>query len=131
MRVQPMLLRAIICAAIYAAAAHAATVSPLAAAGYSVLPAPQRVTLKGAEFQFAPTWRLQLDEGVKETSVATEALKEGLAARHGIRLAEKDGPAITLSIRANSVAIESAQDREKDVLANDAYRIELSDKAIH
>lgn len=112
-------------------AARGATASPLAAAGYAVLPAPQRVTLRGAEFVLGATWRLQLDAGVGENSAAVEALSEGLAALHRLHLSTaKEGPAITLSIRARAVELGAAQDREIGVLATEAYRIDLSEQGV-
>lgn len=131
--VQALLLRAFVLTIVCTQAAQAATVSPLVAAGYSVLPAPQRATLKGAEFHIGAAWHLHLEPGVAENHVAVEALNEGLAARHGFHFAAAalpDGPAITLAIRAGSVSIESAQDRDKDTLANEAYRIELSEQGV-
>ena len=42
-----------------------ATVSPLLARGYTVIPEPQKVTLRGSDFEFTPFWQLELGTGVK------------------------------------------------------------------
>jgi len=41
----------------------AATVSPLLARGYTVIPEPQKVTLRGSDFEFTPFWQLELGTG--------------------------------------------------------------------
>ena len=49
--------------------------SPLASAGYAVLPVPQKVTLTGKDFALDSAWRLELAGDVKEKDVAVESLK--------------------------------------------------------
>jgi len=111
-------------------ATYAATLSTLAAAGYSLLPEPQHVTLNGAEFPIDGTWHVKLN-GVASGDVAIESLAEDMATRHGLRLAPgKDGPAIELTITGGSVSIGPAQDKDKGILAAQAYRIELSEHGI-
>jgi hexosaminidase len=106
--------------------AQAATVTPLAAAGYSALPAPQQVALTGADFAIGPAWRIALDAGVAADDVALETLRDGAAQRHGLRLRQDgDGPAITLAIRERAVEIGAAADHDRALLARDAYRLEL------
>src|SRR5690348_2142995 len=61
--------------------------SPLASAGYAVLPVPQKVVLTGKDFALDSEWRLELEGGVKENDVAVESLKEGLATRFDLNLA--------------------------------------------
>src|SRR5947209_6770848 len=87
------------CALVTCCATHftrGATVPPLTAAGYSVLPAPQRVGLRGGEFRIDGTWRVERGDGVAEGEVAVESLEEGLSSRHGIHPAKGEGPAIRL-----------------------------------
>src|SRR5947209_144647 len=55
--------------------------SPLASAGYAVLPVPQKVTLTGKDFALDSEWRLELAGGVREKDVAVESLNEGLATK--------------------------------------------------
>lgn len=105
--------------------AGAATATPLAAAGYSALPAPQQVVLTGADVAIGPAWRIAL-EGVPADDIAPETLREEAALRHGLRLRQDgDGPAITLAIRDGAVEIGAAADRDRTLLARDAYRLEL------
>ena len=98
--------------------------SSLPARGYAVLPAPQEVTLHGGDFPFASGWRLVLRNGVDPDGVAVETLRESLAIRHHVRL-QSDGaaaPIVTLEIRKGAVAIGKALDRDREVLAAQAYR---------
>lgn len=114
-------------------ATHAATASPLAAAGYSVLPTPQRVTLSGSEFSISNAWQLKVAPGVSANDIAIETLNEELATRHGLRLSpvEKEPTkTIELAIQAGSVALGPALDRDRDVLAKEAYRIDLGERGI-
>ncbi|MEJ2007137.1 MAG: hypothetical protein P8Z30_03115, partial [Acidobacteriota bacterium] len=67
-------------------AANAATVSPLLAHGYTVMPEPQKVELKGGDFEFGSGWRLQLGQGVKLDDIAVTSLEDGLKKRDGITL---------------------------------------------
>jgi hexosaminidase len=114
-------------------AAHAATASPLAAAGYAVLPAPQRVTLSGSEFAISDAWRMKVAPGIPATDIAIETLTDELATRHGLRLSPADQEAaktIELAVRADAVDIGPALDRDRDVLAREAYRIDLGEQGI-
>ncbi|MGH9664814.1 MAG: hypothetical protein ACRD9L_10360, partial [Bryobacteraceae bacterium] len=52
------------CFAGLAAASQAATVSPLHARGYAVLPEPQQVRLRAGDFRFGPQWRIEPGDGV-------------------------------------------------------------------
>jgi hexosaminidase len=102
------------------------------AADCSWLPRPQQITLAGPEFRISDNWHLHLDPGVKEDSSAIEALKEGFESRHGLhlRIGADAGPAIVLSIAPGAVEIGAAQDRDRDALAVQAYRITLFEKEI-
>ncbi len=114
-------------------AAHAAIATPLAAAGYAVLPTPQRVTLSGGEFTISDAWRVKVAPGIPATDIAIETLTGELAARHGLRLPPADQEAtktIELVIRADAVPLGPALDRDRDVLAKEAYRIDLSEQNI-
>jgi hexosaminidase len=66
---------------------RAAVPSPLYVRGYTVIPEPQRVELKGADFPFDDGWRLEPVEGVRADDVAMASLKEQLAERYGLNLA--------------------------------------------
>ena len=84
--------RLLVVAAITLAAASwacAETTSPLFGRGYTVIPEPQRVTLRSGDFIFAPNWGLQIDKSVRANDVAVETLREDLASRFnsGLRAA--------------------------------------------
>lgn len=127
-----MLVRLLAFAGVCAVAAHTAA-SPLSDVGYSALPVPQHVVLKGREFHIGPNWRLQLDPGIPTNDVSVETLKEDLIGRHNLNLspAAAGGPAIRLSINPGSVVAGTAQDLDRDALAAQAYQIELNDRGIH
>ena len=109
--------------------------SPLAAAGYAVLPVPQKVTLTGKNFPLNSGWQLDLEASVKEKDVAVESLKEGLATRFhlsltAMRSARSQSGVIRMALKANSVSIGQANDRDKSALAEQAYRLSLSPKTV-
>ena len=105
----------------------AATVSPLLARGYTVIPEPQKVTLRGSDFEFTPFWQLELGTGVKADDVAVESLKEELQERfHLVLSEEKVGPRLRLAIDPRAVEVGEATDREKSALGEQAYRMQLT-----
>ncbi|HTS70576.1 MAG TPA: beta-N-acetylhexosaminidase [Terriglobia bacterium] len=110
-------------------AVHAATASPLFARGYTVIPAPQRVTLSGKDFEFGPAWRLVLASGVKDDDVAVVSLKDELTERLHLALVEakaKGGPLLRMAIDPHAVEVGEATDKEKGLLAEQAYRLKLA-----
>jgi hypothetical protein len=112
------------------------TVSPLHARGYAVIPEPQRVTLRAADFQFGEGWELELVAGVRPDDVAVVSLKEGLAARYRLALhtqgrGQNPVHRIRLSFGPGAVAIEEALDRDRAVLAEQAYRIEMTATSVN
>jgi len=112
---------------------RAATASPLFARGYTVIPEPQRVTLSGRDFEFGPAWRLQLAPSVNADDIAAVSLQEAIQERFHLALApakEKDGPVLTLAIDPQVVVVGAATDRQKAVLAAQAYRMKLTPTAI-
>ncbi|MGH9328576.1 MAG: beta-N-acetylhexosaminidase [Terriglobia bacterium] len=103
--------------------------SPLSSRGYTVLPQPQQVELKGGDFEFGSGWRLELGPGVKASDVSVESLKEGLSRRYGVRLdtaGREHGEVITLTLQPGSVAVGSAADKNKAALAEQAYKLQLT-----
>ena len=52
--------------------------SALFARGYTVVPAPQKVTLRERDFQVDAGWRLLLGKGVSPNDIAVEALRQDL-----------------------------------------------------
>jgi hexosaminidase len=106
----------------------AATVSTLYERGYTVMPEPQRVTLRPGDFQFGPDWRLELGPGIRESDTAVQALREDLDSRFHLRLGERRTGAgvLRLTIAPDSVTIGAAQDRDKNAIAAQAYKIDLA-----
>jgi hypothetical protein len=105
--------------------------SPLFERGYTVLPAPQKVSLGQKEMEFTRDWRVRLEGGVAPDDAAVASLKEGLAERFHIRIrpaGEERAAAriVSLSIEPGSIAIGQAADRDKAALAEQAYRLVLT-----
>ncbi len=115
--------------------ARAETASPLFARGYTVLPTPQNVMLSGKNFAIMSGWQLELAGGMKPVDVAITTLKEELAARCRLTLAESRATrggagVIRLSVAPGSVTIGEAGDRDKASLAEQAYRLVLKPQSI-
>src|SRR3989442_11488664 len=110
---------------LYFAHARADTVSPLLARGYTLMPQPQMVRLGASDFPFSRDWRLEL-QGVAPSDAAVEVLHEELARRFLLKLANPSRAAGTLrlAIAPNSARVGEAQDRNRDILAQQAYKIE-------
>ncbi|MDQ2900052.1 MAG: beta-N-acetylhexosaminidase [Acidobacteriota bacterium] len=110
--------------------------SPLLSRGYTAIPEPRQVRLGDSDFSFGPRWRLSVGTGVRDGDIAVAALREGLAERFHTALRAKTmqatgaGPVLRLSIAPNSVAIGAAVDGDKDALAAQAYRLQLSQARI-
>ena len=105
--------------------------SPLFDRGYTVLPAPQNVSLRQKDAEFTPDWRVTLEQGVAPTDVAVASFKEGLADRFHLRIkpAGEDRTAtriVSLSVQPGSIVIGRAADRDRSALAEQAYRIVLT-----
>lgn len=110
---------------------EALPVSALYLRGYTVIPEPQQVELKGADFEIGPGWRIELSANVSANDVAVESLKEQLEERHRIALDAKGAAnVIELAIRPQSVNIGAAVDRDKAALSEQAYRLEIGPSAI-
>jgi hypothetical protein len=113
-------------------ALQAQTVSPLFARGYAVIPEPQKVTLGDRNFSFDSGWQLKLDKSVPAADVAVEALRDDLAARFHLRLADAPGSAGVLSLRIQpgTVTVGKALDSDRGQLAEQAYRITLKSGSV-
>ena len=116
-------------------AGHAATNSPLFVRGYTVLPEPQEVDLKGGDIEFGAGWSLELEPSVKPDDVAVESLKEELQSRWHVMLGttrhtQAGAKIIRLAITPNSVQIGKALDRDPQALSDQAYKISLEPEAI-
>ena len=105
-------------------AIRAATLSPLQARGFTVMPAPQSVELGAVDFVLQPGWSLDL-QGVASSDIAVTAFQEELERRTHFRMAASGGGGGTLRLRVapNSVRAGQAQ-------ADQAYRIELTKELV-
>jgi hexosaminidase len=111
--------------------ASAASVSPLFARGYAVIPEPQKVELKSTDFQLDNQWGLRPGDGVNANDVATEALQLQLEQRYHLNLATGGQVSIIqLAVRPNSVEIGKTTDANRPALAEQAYRLQLSPQRI-
>src|SRR5712692_8990008 len=113
----------------------AGPVTPLTMRGYTVLPIPQSVTLGSRDFVFTDGWQLALEGGVRPDDVAVESLKEHLAERFQLSVAENGAPTgragvIRLVVAPKSVMIGAAADKSKERLEEQAYRLELKPQEI-
>lgn len=106
---------------------HSQTVSPLFARGYTVIPQPQRVSLRPKDFTFDRNSQLRLDKGVRQQDSVLTMLREDLVARFQVRFDGRAPSKSTLSFRIEpgSVPVGSALDQDKQSLQEQAYRIEL------
>jgi len=111
---------------------RAATVSALFSRGYTVIPEPQKVTLGPRDFPFSARWRIELGRGVSASDIAVQTLHEDLSSRFDINLrgTASDAGVLRLAISPGAVGIGSAQDRDKQAVARQAYRIELDRNTI-
>ena len=115
---------------LFTAPAHAATVSTLYSRGYTVIPEPQQVKL-GSDFQFKEGWRLAMGGNTPARDAAVESLKEDLDSRFHLKI--DTGPKrsnsaglIRLAMTPGSVEVGQATDKDKQALAEQAYKIVLT-----
>ncbi|MDQ6704403.1 MAG: beta-N-acetylhexosaminidase [Acidobacteriota bacterium] len=103
-------------------------VSPLYQRGYTVLPEPQKAALGPLDFPFGTDWRIVTGPGVKAGDPAIAAFKEDLEARFQLRLAagRSGAGAVRFAMAPGSVIAGAAQDRDKEALAAQAYKIDLA-----
>jgi len=102
-------------------------VSSLYARGYAVIPEPQEVKLDPNDFPISGEWRVERRPAVEVQSAAENVLRTGLEERHAFKLVENgSGPAIRLEIKVGSVAVGNAQDKDREALAREAYKLSLA-----
>jgi hypothetical protein len=91
------------------------------------MPAPQFVELGSANFLFRSGWKLDL-QGVAQSDIAVTAFQEELERRYRFRMAGPQAATGTLRLRIspNSGRIGQAEDKDKQALAEQAYRIDLN-----
>ncbi len=107
------------------APARAETVSPLHARGYTVMPQPQVVKLDASDFEFGAGWKIEV-QGAASHDIAIETLKDELERRYQLKLGGSGANMVRLILAPNSVAVGAAQDADKQALAEQAYKIDLS-----
>jgi hypothetical protein len=123
-------------AAVLSVSLHAEprTGSALFARNYSLVPTPQRVQLGEEEFQFDASWTLVRANGVRPDDIAIETLQRELDERYQVSLQQAasgaKGRTLLLDVQPGAVTIGEALDRERDVLARQAYKIELAAERI-
>src|SRR6185437_914013 len=135
MLLQEICMRALLVAAIAGACcslATAQTVSPLFSRGYTVIPEPQKVSLGSSDLEFNQDWQLRLDNSVAKNDIAVDTLREDLSNRFNLRLGTAGGAGgtVTLRIQPGSVSIGTADDSKKEALKEQAYRIDMHERAI-
>jgi hypothetical protein len=115
----------------FASGAHGATSSALFARRYTVLPSPQKVQLGAKDFEFTRAWRLELGTGVKPDDIAVQDLRERLQERFQLELGGSgNAPAVRLAVAPDAVSIGATTDADKDAIAKQAYRIQLTSNRI-
>jgi hypothetical protein len=130
-KLQLTLVLALSASLVFAAQARPESVSSLYARGYAAIPEPQHVKLGSNDFRLTAVWRLELDPTVKANSAAVEALKEGFEERYGFKWADRgSGPAIRLAVQPSSVPVGESQDKDKEALAEQAYKLQLTKTGI-
>jgi hexosaminidase len=115
--------------------ASAETVSALTAAGYAVLPVPQRAVVGPKEFTLSDEWQILISPGISPSDVAVESLRDQLMERFRLSLADsrdprRQGRIIRLGIAPGAVAVGEATDKNKAGLAEQAYRLSLAPQEI-
>ena len=105
--------------------------APSALRGYPLLPEPQQVEFTGADFEFGSGWRLELGPGVKPDDPAVESMTIELEGRDGVEpQVGGQGKAVELRVQPGSVEIGDATDKNRQALALQAYRMELTSGGI-
>ena len=109
-----------------------ATLSPLFARGYTLIPTPQNVVLGTKDFEFTPAWRLESGPGIKPDDTAIQSLKEGLQERFGMTLrGSRDAAGVVhLVVAPNQVVVGGTIDKDKAAVAEQAYRLELASNRV-
>ena len=115
-------MRLLLCCLLTSCGVLAQAVSSLYSRGYTLIPEPQRLELKAADFAFDNTWRISPGAGVDAGDVAVETLTQELAERHQLKLGGGEGSkAIELAIRPGSVEIGKATDPDRAAVAAQGF----------
>jgi hypothetical protein len=98
------------------------------ARGYSVIPAPQKVTLPGGDVEFGAAWGWNAP-ALRANHMAVRSLVADLREFHGVNLAAKQaGPTVELAVRPNTVtaATDPALRAQSYRLSINANRIQIT-----
>jgi hexosaminidase len=119
--------RVVALAFMFLSPAWADTVSPLLARGHIAMPQPQVVRLGASDFEFTRDWVVER-RGVAAGDAAVEVLNDELGRRYHVRLANsvRGAGTLRLLVAPNSARVGEAQDRDREVLAQQAFKIDLS-----
>jgi hypothetical protein len=94
------------------------------------MPQPQIVKLDSSDFVFSTDWKLEL-QGVGSNDAAVQTLREELVQRFRLKLSGSgQAGTLRLNLAPNSVSVGEAQDRDRDILAQQAYKIDLSQDVV-
>src|SRR5262249_41333580 len=121
LKLRPLRASLLASAILASAIVRAETVSPLYARGYTVLPLPQVVNLGSSDFVFSPHWKLEL-RGAAMNDIAVQVLQEELM----LSGSGNGSGVLRLILGPDSAAVGRAQDRDRDILAQQAYKIDLN-----
>ena len=91
------------------------------------MPQPQVVRLGASDFEFTRDWVVER-QGVAPGDAAVEVLNDELGKRYHVKLTNSGRGAGTLRlvVAPNSARVGEAQDRDREVLAQQAFKIDLS-----
>jgi hexosaminidase len=108
----------------------AATLSPLTARRYTVLPVPQKVVVGQEEFEISDGWQIVTEGGVAPDDIAVDSLKRDLNDRFHLTVGAGHATQgkvgrIHLQVVPNSVTVDKVTDKSVDVIAQQAYRLVL------
>jgi hexosaminidase len=109
--------------------AHAAT-STLLSRGFTALPVPQKVSLQAQDFVLDGAWGI--DGQANGVAFSSENLRSAAYDRFHLTLSATavKGRSIQLRISHGAIAVVAANAKDRDAIAEQAYRLELSPRGI-
>jgi len=95
-----------------------------------VLPEPQQVELNGGDVRFGPAWLIDTGTSVAKGDVAVETLTEELQSRYDLHAPAGNGTTVRLTVQAGSVTPGNALDKDKQAIAEEAYRLDIGETGV-